>query len=64
MGLAKWKERLSNAVSKNSNKIDQGIDRATNYANEKTGRKHSDKIDNAAKKAREYKDKLKDDNQS
>ncbi len=56
------KKKLSRAVDKHGDKIDQGITKATQAAQDfdrkKTGGKHSGKIAQGAAKAREGLDKL------
>lgn len=56
--LDKAKEKLGKAVDDHGDKIAQGIDKAGAFANEKTGGKHADKIDQATGKARDALDKL------
>jgi hypothetical protein len=56
--LDKAKEKLSKAVDDHGDKIAQGIDKAGAFANEKTGGKHADKIDQATGKARDALDSL------
>ena len=48
----------SKAVDDHGDKIAQGIDKAGAFANEKTGGKHADKIDQATGKARDALDSL------
>ncbi|WP_030485123.1 antitoxin [Nocardioides aequoreus] len=56
------KKKLSQAVDKHGDKIDQGITKATQAAQDldrkRTGGKHGDKIVKGAAKARESLDKL------
>lgn len=47
-------DKLKDMVGKNPDKADQAVDKATSYADEKTGGKHSDKIDEAGQKAHDY----------
>lgn len=56
--LDKAKEKLTKAVDDHGDKIADGIDKAAAFANEKTGGKHADKIDQATGKARDALDKL------
>jgi hypothetical protein len=56
--LDKAKEKLSKAVDDHGDKIARGIDKAGAFANEKTGGKHADKIDQATGKARDALDSL------
>ena len=51
------KDKLSDAVDKHGDKISDGIDKAGDFADKKTGGKHGDKID-AAAKAKDALDKL------
>ena len=59
--LDKAKARLTDAVDQHGDKIAQGIDKAGSMVNERTGGKHADKIDSASKKAKDFVDKLDDD---
>ena len=52
------KDKLNQAVDKHGDKIAQGIDKAADLADQKTKGKYSDKIDNAAAKAKDGLDKL------
>ena len=52
------KDKLTKAVDQHGDKIAQGIDKAAQLANEKTGGKHADKIDKATGKARDALDQL------
>jgi hypothetical protein len=52
------KDKLTKAVDQHGDKIAQGIDKAAQLANEKTGGKHADKIDTATGKARDALDSL------
>lgn len=56
--LDKAKAKLTDAVDQHGDKIAQGIDKAGQLANEKTGGKHADKIDKATGKARDALDSL------
>ena len=56
--LDKAKATLTDAVDQQGDKIAQGIDKAGSLANEKTGGKHADKIDQATGKARDALDSL------
>lgn len=52
------KNKLSDAVDKNGDKISQGLDKAAGFVNEKTGHKHADKIDGGLAKAKDALDGL------
>jgi uncharacterized protein YjbJ (UPF0337 family) len=56
--MDKAKAKLTDAVDQHGDKIAQGIDKAGSLANEKTGGKHADKIDQATGKARDALDSL------
>ena len=56
--LDKAKAKLTDAVDQHGDKIAQGIDKAGNLVNEKTGGKHADKISKATGKARDALDNL------
>lgn len=56
--LDKAKSKLTEAVDKHGDKIDQGIDKVAGVADQKTGGKHSDKIEGARTKAKDALDKL------
>jgi hypothetical protein len=56
--LDKAKAKLTQAVDQHGDKIADGIDRAGRFANEKTGGKHTDKIDRATGSARDALDNL------
>lgn len=47
-------DKLKDMVGKNPDKAQQGLDKASDYADEKTGGKYSDKIDKATEKGQEY----------
>jgi hypothetical protein len=52
------RDKLTKAVDQHGDKIAQGIDKAAQVANEKTGGKHADKIATASGKARDALDSL------
>ena len=56
--LDKAKAKLTEAVDDHGDKIADGIDKAGEFVNEKTGGKHADKIDQATGKARDALDSL------
>ena len=56
--MDKAKAALTDAVDQHGDKIAQGIDKAGSVVNEKTGGKHTDKIDQATGKARDALDSL------
>ena len=56
--LDRAKAKLTDAVDQHGDKIAQGIDKAGAFANEKTGGKHADKIQQATGRARDALDNL------
>ena len=54
-------DKIKGAVSGNAEKVDKAINKAADFADDKTGGKHADKIDSASKKAKDFVDKLDDD---
>lgn len=54
------KDKAADLAEEHEEKIDDGIDKAADFADDKTGGKHSDKIDSAAEKAKGAVDKIVD----
>jgi hypothetical protein len=54
-------DKVKGLVGKNEEKVDEVIDKAAEFVDDKTKGKHSDKIEKAAGKAHEVVDKLADD---
>ena len=52
------KNKLNDAVDQHGDKISDGIDKAAALADEKTGGKHTDKIESATGKAKDALGKL------
>ena len=52
------KNKAREAIEKNRDKIDQGMHKAAELANEKTGGKHSEKIDGMVERGKGALDKL------
>ncbi|MGB3185095.1 MAG: antitoxin [Ornithinimicrobium sp.] len=50
MGLM---DKATDAASEHPDKVDSGIDKGSDYADDKTGGKHTDQIDSAGDKARD-----------
>ncbi|CAL99826.1 antitoxin protein of toxin-antitoxin system [Saccharopolyspora erythraea NRRL 2338] len=50
-------DKLKEFVGKSPDKFHRGIDKAASAADEKTGGKHSDKINRGAEQARKYVDR-------
>lgn len=56
--LDKLRGKASDAVDQHGEKIADGIDKAADVADKKTGGKHADRIDSGAEKAKDALDKL------
>jgi uncharacterized protein YjbJ (UPF0337 family) len=52
------KSKLNDALDQHGDKISDGIDKAAALADEKTGGKHTDKIESATGKAKDALDRL------
>lgn len=52
------KSKAAKLAADNEEKIDDGIDKAADFVDDKTGGKHTDKIESAADKAKGAVDKL------
>ena len=52
------KEQAGKAVDEHSDQVDQGMDKAAEFANEKTGGEHGDQIAQGTQKARDGLDSL------
>ena len=57
----KLKEQAADFAATNNDKIDAGIDKAADFADDKTKGKYDDQIDSAADKAKDAADKLAED---
>jgi hypothetical protein len=57
MGLM---DTLKNALKGKSKQVESGIDKVADVVDDKTGGKHTDKIDDAAEKAKDFVEKLDD----
>jgi antitoxin protein of toxin-antitoxin system len=53
-------DKVKQLIAKHPDQVKQGIDKAGDAVDEKTGGKYSDKIDTAQQKASEYTDKMSD----
>lgn len=54
----KLKEKAAELAGQHGDKADQGVDKAADFADEKTGGKYSDQINTGAEKAKEAMDNL------
>ncbi len=52
------KSKAAKLAAENEDKIDDGIDKAADFIDDRTGGKHTDKIDSAAETAKGAVDKL------
>ena len=50
-------DKAKNLANKNKDKIAQGVDKATDVVDSKTGGKHTDKLNKVDKAARDFADK-------
>jgi len=53
MGLDDMIGKAKKAVTENKDKVEEGIDKAAEFADDKTGGKHTDKIEGAADKVKD-----------
>lgn len=53
MGFDEMKDKAKDLLGQHSDQAEQGIDKASEFADEKTGGKHSDQIDKLADQAKE-----------
>jgi hypothetical protein len=53
-------DKIKDTVADNADKAEDAIDKAADVVDDKTGHKHSDQIDGAAEKAKDYVEKLDD----
>ena len=51
-------DKAKDLISGNKDQVKDGIDKAADLVDDKTGNQHSDKIDSAAEKAKDAVDKL------
>lgn len=50
MDFDKMKDKVSETASEHGDKVDEGVDKAAEFIDDKTGGEHQDKIDSAADK--------------
>lgn len=53
-------DKLKRTAAKNADKVSEGVDKAAEIADERTGHRHSEAIDNAAEKAKDAVERLDD----
>jgi hypothetical protein len=53
MGFDELKDKAKDLLGKHGDKADQGVERAGQFADDKTGGKHTEHIDKAEEKAKE-----------
>lgn len=53
MDLGDITDKAKNLISENADKVDEGIDKAADLVDDKTGGKYSDQIDTAAEKLKD-----------
>ncbi len=59
--LDKFKKKAKDLAEDHGDKVEEGIDKAADFADDKTGGKYSDKIDTGAEKAKDFVEGLGDD---
>ena len=57
----KFKNKAEDMIGDHKKEADQGVDKAADVADDKTGHEHSEKIDEGAEKAKGAMDKSSDD---
>lgn len=57
----KFKKKAADIAEEHGDKIEDGIDKAADFADEKTGGKYSDKIETGTEKAKDFIDDLGDE---
>ncbi|WP_436789691.1 antitoxin [Yinghuangia sp. YIM S10712] len=60
LDLGEIKDKAADLAAKHDDKIDQGIDKAADFIDDRTGHKHGDKVDSGAEKLKDAVDKLGD----
>ncbi|UGQ12586.1 antitoxin [Yinghuangia sp. ASG 101] len=60
MKLGELKDKAAELAAKHDDKIDQGVDKAADFIDARTGHKHGDKLDSGAEKLKGAVDKLGD----
>lgn len=54
MGFDEIKDKASDLLSEHGDKIEEGLDKAADFVDDKTGGKHSEHIDAAVDKAKDF----------
>lgn len=62
MGIGDFADKAKDLASEHEDEVKEGIDKASDMADEKTGGKYSDQIDQGADAAKDYVEDL-DDNE-
>ena len=57
----KFKKKTGDLAEEHEEKIDDAIDKGAEFIDDKTGGKHSDKIETGAEKAKDFVEGLQDD---
>lgn len=61
MGLGDFVEKAKEVAAENKEQVEEGIDKAANVIDDKTGAKYSDQIEDGADKAKEYVEDLEEE---
>ena len=59
----KFKKKAADMADEHGDKIESGIDKAADFADDKTGGKYSDKIESGTEKAKDFLDDLGEDSE-
>ena len=60
MGIGDFVDKAKDLVSENEEQVEDAIDKASDFADEKTGGKYSDQIETGAEKAKDFVEGLSD----
>ena len=61
MGLRDWLNKGKKAAAENKDAVKDGVDKAGDFVDEKTGGQHAEHVDNGQEAAKDYIDKLPED---
>lgn len=64
LNLGELKDKAADLAAKHEDKIETGIDKAADFIDDRTGHKHSDKLDSGAEKLKNAAEKLGDQSRS
>lgn len=61
MGIGDFVDKAKDLAAEHKDKVEEGIDKAADMVDEKTGGKYSDQVDTGAEKAKDLLDKIDED---